>query len=238
MKSEKFFVKSKNGSKLACLVAKPEGKAEGLVVSSQGFGSTTKSQTYQILLEELPKKGFIIVVFEYQGLGESEGKFEETCATRDLEDLRAVVDYAYNSFEFDKKKFLMVGSSFGGFTALNLVLEDDRIKGLVLRAPLSDFMGIYGDESKRERRKEIKDYESFLDDGNKYDIYQKASEINIPVRIIHGDKDDINPIEQSKKLQELLPNAELRIIEGEGHEFENKKKEVYDLIIKSFEGLK
>ncbi len=236
MGEETLFIESRDGNKLACLVAKPEGRAAGLVISSQGFGSTKNKPSYQHLLTELSKTGFIVILFEYQGLGESEGKFEEKTETRDLEDLKAVVEYAYNSFDFDKDNFFIFGSSFGGFTALNLALDDKRIKGLVLKAPVSDFEPTC--RYIQNKGKYILNYESFLEDGKKYDIYSKASELEIPVKIIHGDKDTTVPIEQSKKLINLLSNAEIKIIEGEGHSFENKKEELYSQIIKFFEALR
>lgn len=229
---EKIKIKSKNGNNLNCIVSKPD-KVEGLVISSQGFGSTTKSKTYQMLLEELPKKGFIIIVFEFQGLGESEGKVEEKTATRDLEDIKAVVDYAFNNFEFDKEKFFIFGSSFGGFTALNFVLRDNRTKALVIRAPVSNFNQT--NDKLRSDRKYILDYDAFLEDGKKYDIYSRASEIKIPVKIIHGNKDEMVPITQSEKLVSELPNADLIVVEEVGHRFEGKEEEVYKKIIKFFE---
>jgi dipeptidyl aminopeptidase/acylaminoacyl peptidase len=236
MKQEKIIIKSKNGNKLACLVSKPDTKAEGLVVSSQGFGSTKNKPTYQFLLNELPKLGFIVVVFEFQGLGESEGKFEEKTETRDLEDLKAVVDYAYNSFEFDKEKFFVYGASFGGFTALNLTLEDNRIKGLVLKCPVSEFEKVY--VSLREKRKYMMDFDNFYEDGKKYDVHSKASQIKIPIKIIHGDADITVSIEQSKKLASLLPDVELKTVKGANHNFEGHREELNSQTIRFFEELK
>jgi len=232
---EKVFIKSKNGNKLACLVAKPT-KIEGLVISSQGFSSTKDKFQYKSLLNELPKLGFIVVVFEYQGLGESEGEFKEKTHTRDLEDLKSVVDYAHNLFQFNKEKFFIFGSSSGGFTALILALRDDRVKGLVLKCPVSDFYECY--LSLRERRNYILDYDAFLEDGKQYDVYSKAGHLNIPVRIIHGDDDIVVPIHQSEKLVSLLPNAQLKTIKGANHNFEDQKEEVYSEIINFFEVLK
>ncbi len=236
MTQEKIFIKSKNGNKLACLISKPDGNAEGLVVSSQGFGSTKDKSHYQFLLNELPKLNFITVVFEYQGLGESEGEFKEKTTTRDLEDLRAVVDYSYDSFDFNKEKFFIFGSSFGGFVALNLALEDKRIRGLVLRCPVSDFGKLceYLVKSKRF----LIDYEAFIEDGKNRDLYKEVSKIDVPIRIMHGDKDEIVSIKQSEKLVELIPNTKLSVIEGVGHGIEEQREEVYSKIIEFFKELK
>lgn len=230
---ENLFIESKNGNKLACLVAKPENP-KGLVISSQGFGSTKDKPQYQSLLNGLPKLGFVVVVFEFQGSGESEGDFRQKTESRDLEDLRAVVEYAFNNFEFNKEKFFVFGSSFGGFTALNLALEESRVKGLVLKAPVSNFEEVY--VHLREERKYIIDYDAFFEDGKKYDVYSKASQLKIPVKIIHGDKDETVPITQSEKLVSLIPNGELKLISGAKHQFEGHEEESYSEIIKFFKG--
>ena len=82
------------------------------------------------------------------------------------------------------------------------------------------------------------DYDNFLEDGKRYDIYSRISALKIPVKIIHGEKDKTVSIKQSIRLASLIQNSELTVIKGEDHLFENKKEEVYSLIIKSFEGLK
>ena len=58
----KKIIKSKNGNNLACLIANPKGKSEGVVISSHGFLSTNKSGTYTFLLEELPKINLRIII--------------------------------------------------------------------------------------------------------------------------------------------------------------------------------
>lgn len=42
--------------------------------------------------------------------------------------------------------------------------------------------------------------------------------LNIPVMIIHGDADILVPVENAYDLEENIPDAELRIIEGMGHD--------------------
>ena len=44
-----------------------------------------------------------------------------------------------------------------------------------------------------------------------------AEEIKTPTLIIHGSKDRINPSGASKDWAKLLPNSELKIIDGGGH---------------------
>jgi uncharacterized protein len=67
------------------------------------------------------------------------------------------------------------------------------------------------------------------------DITGAAKKIRTPILIIHGDKDTINPLEQSKQLIKIVQgNGVLQIIEGSGHalHIDLKRDEVYRRIVK------
>jgi len=46
----------------------------------------------------------------------------------------------------------------------------------------------------------------------------KWEEISVPTLLIHGDKDNLIPLEYSQEVEHRIPNAELVIIKGGGHE--------------------
>jgi pimeloyl-ACP methyl ester carboxylesterase len=51
----------------------------------------------------------------------------------------------------------------------------------------------------------------------KFDTYEKLSEISIPTLILHGTEDKILPAENAKVLAEKIPSAELFLFENAGH---------------------
>lgn len=64
-----------------------------------------------------------------------------------------------------------------------------------------------------------------------YDMVSDADKVQIPVLILVGEHDGINPPEESIKVNEMLPTSELEIIEGAGHiAYLERKTEVIDLI--------
>lgn len=76
-----------------------------------------------------------------------------------------------------------------------------------------------------EERKEI--YASLAH----YDMATDADKVKIPVLLIVGEHDGINPPEESIKLYELLQTSTLKIIEGAGHiAYLEKEKEVIRVI--------
>lgn len=76
-----------------------------------------------------------------------------------------------------------------------------------------------------EERKEI--YASLAH----YDMITDADKVKIPVLLIVGEHDGINPPEESIRLNEILPTSTLKVIEGAGHiAYLEKEMEVIDLI--------
>lgn len=64
-----------------------------------------------------------------------------------------------------------------------------------------------------------------------YDMVSDADKVQIPVLILVGEHDGINPPEESIKVHEMLPTSQLEIIEGAGHiAFLERKTEVIRLI--------
>jgi pimeloyl-ACP methyl ester carboxylesterase len=52
---------------------------------------------------------------------------------------------------------------------------------------------------------------------NKFDVMERLSEINIPVQIIVGDKDQMTPLKYASFLKDSLPQAELAVIKDGTH---------------------
>lgn len=64
-----------------------------------------------------------------------------------------------------------------------------------------------------------------------YDMVSDAKKVQIPVLILVGEYDGINPPEESIKVHEMLPTSQLEIIEGAGHiAYLEKKSEVIESI--------
>ena len=52
---------------------------------------------------------------------------------------------------------------------------------------------------------------------NKFDAMEQLVDINIPVQVIVGDKDQMTPLKYASYLQDQLPQAELVIIKNGTH---------------------
>ena len=65
---------------------------------------------------------------------------------------------------------------------------------------------------------------SFLKDGRKNKVLNRKINLKIPVFLIHGKKDDVVPINLSKKIFSIFPKAKkkIQIIKGGDHSLSRK----------------
>ncbi len=84
--------------------------------------------------ESLSRLGFICLLFDSRGHGESEGDINSTTTEQFTKDDMAAYDFLANLESVDHQNISVVGSSFGGFRAAYLT-SIRPIKNLVLRVP-------------------------------------------------------------------------------------------------------
>jgi len=52
-----------------------------------------------------------------------------------------------------------------------------------------------------------------------HDTSRRLGEIDVPTLVVHGDDDRILPVQNARRLAELIPGARLEVLEGVGHLF-------------------
>ncbi|MCS7280498.1 MAG: alpha/beta fold hydrolase [Desulfobacterota bacterium] len=230
---EKLFEIESTYNRIRGIITYPH-QDEGVfpcVILSHGLLSSKNSIKYVEASERLKDYGLISVRFDYHGCGESGGKIEETSLTKRIENLKKVLDFAVSDPKVDKKRIGILGSSFGGTTALVLASKDKRIKVLALLATP------YKLGEKTSEVSKVQFHDSFFQDFSKYDILSSAGSVSFCL-LVHGQKDETVPVEQAETIFERLrPPKKLEIIEGADHTFSdpNHRKMVIDLTCQWFQ---
>lgn len=221
MFQEKISFKNSFGFTLAGIL---EGgsKDAPLVILCHGYDSSKDSLSNSSLAAELIKKGLLVFRFDFTGNGGSEGKLEQLTPKQGLDDLKSAVK------TLGRNKFGLYGGSFGGNVAILYALENP-VLALALRAPVSDYLWVVEHDEPSYRRKiwaeQLKDV----------DIYGEVGKIKVPVLIVHGDKDDVVPVEQSEKLFESLRcEKRLEIIKDTLHQFRGEFLKKSNTLIADF----
>ena len=110
-------------------------------------------------------------------------------------------------------------------------------------APLVDDVDVYWDrlcrtgglEAIEAMLEQLDELHTPRVDGVRDNLYSAAASLELPVMVVWGDRDRINPTELAERSAALLPNAELRIIEGCGHAPQRERAEALIRSIETFE---
>ncbi len=169
-------------------------------------GNLTDNLEYLNLLHG---RGYPIFIFDYRGYGKSKG---EPLRENDLyQDARGAVSYLEGQ-GWRHERMIFFGQSLGSAVALQMALETPPA-GLII-------------ESSFTSMKEIVKYVSPLayymvgwwGIDLPFDNFAKIGRVEVPLLLIHGDKDTVVPVEMTRRLfaRACAPKM-LHIISGGGH---------------------
>lgn len=205
-----------------------------------GFKSDMTGGKALVLEDHCRKQGRAFLRFDYQGHGESSGKFEDGCIGEWTENAVKVLD------EVAEGPQILVGSSMGGWIMLLTALKrKDRIAGLLGLAAAPDFTEdlIWSAFSGEQRAAMESDgqveipncYDDepyyitrhLIEDGRDQLLLREPIDLQVPVRLIQGMKDEDVPWETALKLSDALTtnDVEVQLVKDSGH----RLSEVHDL---------
>ncbi|TMR93649.1 alpha/beta fold hydrolase [Nonomuraea basaltis] len=202
------------------------------VVFVHGFSNNRmENRSFVLMSRLLEAAGVASVRFDLSGHGESDGDFFDVTITGEIAETRSVVR-AVRSFDFaDPDRIGLAGMSMGGVVAGIVAAEEPGIRAVCLWSPaaVAPFEVGAGYLKGRDIAAEISEKGYFdadshrmskalVDDIANLDVYSRSCTYGGPVRIIHGDKDDIAPLAYARRyLDHYDGNAELEVVEGADH---------------------
>lgn len=186
-------------------------------------------------LWELLSEEFLSIRFDFRGNWESEGKFQDTCISRELEDLTIVIDYIKKNYY--PTKIILIWHSFWWAIAL-LNTQINQVGWLILISwewNLEKAVELEFDSNQLRELEEkwstqivdwSKDWElntiwkKFLEDMQRYSTLQTAKNLQIPCLIIHWKEDEVIPVEFSQEIYNNIKGSkEIVLIERADHSF-------------------
>ena len=147
-----------------------------------------------------------IFIFDYRGYGESEGAPSEKGTYLDS---RAVMEYLSSRPDVDSGRIVYLGHSLGAAVAVELALTQPPM-AMVLVSPFAS----------------VHDMANltlpFPPIGwlvrNHYDSISRIRQLDVPVLVLHGDQDEIVPIDQGRKLYRAANQPKrFQVLEGAAH---------------------
>jgi esterase/lipase len=190
-----IFISGKNKLVGNLFIPQENHRQTGLLIL-HGGGESSKERFRQ-LQEKVYEKGFTSLAFDFQGVGESAGVFEQGTLLQRRKDAQA----AYNELKRYVSEIIVVGFSLGGHIAVRLV-EVEEICALILFYP-----GAYAQKAEdkllnEEFTKVLRTQNSWKD-SPAFTTLENYSGNSL---IIYGAEDNVIPKEVQFRYKEAIGN--------------------------------
>jgi uncharacterized protein len=186
------------------------------VVLSHGLVSSKESSKYVYLAERLCASGIAACRFDYHGCGESGGSIAETTLTIRILNLESILNHITGHTSVDGTRMAILGSSFGGSTALVEAARNPRIRCVALWATPHML-----DEKQDDTISGIEFKPEIYHDFLAYDLLSEARKVSRAL-VVHGEQDEVVPWSEGKAIYDnLQAPKKFELIEGGDHTFTN-----------------
>jgi len=236
-KTRRFTFETRDHVELTGYVTQPSAAAQRpwpLVVMPHGGPEVRDELTYDLWVQYLVSRGYVVLQPNFRGSGGFGHKFAEAgygqWGGRMHEDVMDATKALIAEGKVDPARVCVVGGSYGGYEALYAAaVEPEVFKCAVSVDGVSDLVGnmkferSFGADSARYAYWVKSQGDPNADAARMlaHSPYRLASGWKTPTLLIHGDQDDIVPIEESRQMKRALEGAGKPVryieIEGMGH---------------------
>jgi uncharacterized protein len=194
------------------------------IVFLHGFMSDIEGEKPKNFLNYSKKNKLGFLALEYSGHGRSSGKFTNGNISKWSKETKIIIKKIIK-----KNNFILIGSSMGAWISLNqFKIFKKQIKGFLGIGSAPEFLEnlMWKKFTKKIKKEIIKNgiynlkhgsYEypityQLIKDGKKNKILNKNIDSKINVTMIHGSKDEVVPVNYSKKTLKIFTKAKKKLI--------------------------
>jgi fermentation-respiration switch protein FrsA (DUF1100 family) len=198
--------------------------------------SDVRDRGYPGLAENICREGFVALIFNFRGTGDSGGNFDILGWTHDL---RAAVNYLRSLPEVSSSSLSLLGFSGGAAVAVYVAARDKRISSLVACACPAEFDSLIpggdGVPSLIEHFRRLgvirdKDFPGSSQDW--LDSFRRVSPISCvsrisprPLLLVHGEQDETVGVGHARRLYARAREPkQIVIIEGVRHQLRQDER--------------
>ncbi|KAI3524742.1 hypothetical protein L1887_03405 [Cichorium endivia] len=245
IEQQKVIIENKHGEKL--VGALHETGSKEIVIVCHGFQCTKEYSMMVDLTLALEKEGITVYRFDFSGNGESEGTFEFGNYRKEVNDLQAVIQHftatnrvitaiighskggnvvvLYASLHHDIKTVVNVSGRY----KMDRGIEERLGKDYLERAKKDGFIDI---KSKTGEVSFRVTEESLMERLNT-NMHEAGLKIDKDCKVltVHGSVDEVIPVEDALEFAKIIPNHELKIIEGANHGYNKHRDELCSVVL-------
>ena len=190
------------------------------------------------LTRSMAKEGIAVLRFDFTGLGESQGDFEDSNFSSNVSDLLAASQFLESEFEAPQ---VIIGHSLGGAAVIYAASKLESIRAVAtVGAPASVDHVVHLLEGKKEEVMEkgeadvkisgrkFKIKKQFLEDIESKNLEKLMSDFRKPILIMHSPQDEIVSVDNAAKLYDMAWHPKSFVsLDGADHLLSKKKDSLY-----------
>ncbi|MEQ8910596.1 MAG: alpha/beta fold hydrolase [Vicingaceae bacterium] len=239
MRSEKVSFSNQEGQLLSGQLKFPiDQEPFAYAVFAHCFTCNKNFKAVQNISRGLTSNGIAVLLFDFTGLGQSEGEFESTTFSSNISDLFAACEFLSENYQAPK---IMIGHSLGGAAALFAAEKLKHIESVVsIAAPFDPYHVTHLiaeelDEIKAKGKAQVNIggrpftiSEQFVKDLESQKAEETARKLRKPILIMHSPQDNIVSIDNAAKIyQEAMHPKSFISLDGADHLMSNETDSIY-----------
>ena len=135
MQINEFKLRSLNGYNISARTYLPTESIKEVIIAIHGFGGDKDSSAIRLLAENMVRKNFLVICFDFPSHGDSEVEADKLTINNCINDIEAIEQYTKDNFG-KNIKINIFATSFGAYIALlKLFKYNTKYNKIVLRAP-------------------------------------------------------------------------------------------------------
>ncbi|XWV26285.1 alpha/beta hydrolase family protein [Tupanvirus soda lake] len=204
-RSKLLILTSKKGKKVSAVQIRPHHNThpDKYIVFSHGNGCDIISMfDYCQCLSDSLNVGVILYDYIGYGVSEKERPTEEGC----YESIDTVMNFLITNWQMDKKKIYLVGQSLGTGITVDYISKNDWETPVILISPYKSICRVVADTS-------------CVTPVDKFKSQKKLKNVKCPIKIFHGNNDEVISISHGIEMYNSLKNKSLDPVwfEDTGH---------------------
>ena len=232
------FLNNKNQKLVGRLELPVDQYAHNFVIFAHCFTCNKNLSAVKNISRALTANGFGVLRFDFTGLGESDGDFENTNFSGNVDDL---ISAAFFLKENHKAPTLLIGHSLGGAASIFAASKIDSVKAVAtIGAPsnpkhVTHLLNSSVDEIKTNGKANISIggrpftiKKQFLDDIETKSLYDAAKHLNKALLVMHSPQDTTVGIENAEAIYIAAKHPKSFVsLDGADHLLMNKNDSIY-----------
>ncbi len=210
MQSKKINFNNREGQALSGILDLPTGRPAAFALFAHCFTCSKNIKAAGNIARAMASAGIAVLRFDFTGLGQSEGAFEDTTFSSNVSDLLAAVDWLEENYRAPE---ILFGHSLGGTAVLQAA---PRVPSVVAVATIGSpadpqhVTHLFRESEEELRQKGIAEVvlggrpfhmrQAFVDDLAEHDLPGSVSALRKALLVMHAPLDDIVEIDNASAL--------------------------------------